>query len=192
MILILLIVLNSSTPKECFSNIKDGNIKTAYTQFLSLKNTKNDYYTLSKAYFSRHTVTAIYSYQQIFEHSNSSELKLFSKKKLYEYYYAIGLYKRAEVYKEDYKTASNHNSKINYPYFVIQMGVFSAESNALALKQKIRKIIRQGIKLKKELRDGMNVIVVNVGPFRSKDSALKQLNNLRDQLGLSGWIKEIN
>lgn len=192
MIIVILLLLNTSTAKECFSSIQSGNIKKAYTQYLSIKNKKNDYYIVSRAYFSRHTVSAISTYKTIFKSSKNADLKSFSKQKLYEYYYATGLYKRAEVYKKNSKTVSNHSSNINSPYFVIQMGVFSAESNALALKQKIRKIITQKIKLKKELRDDLNVIIVNVGPFNSKDIAIKQLNNLRDQLGLSGWIKEIN
>ena len=192
MILILILILFTNDAKECFDSIIKGNVAIAYTQYKSLKNKQNDYFRISTAYFSRNSGVAISTYQEIFEHTKDAELKSFTKKKLYEYYYATGLYKRAGYYQKTNKSDSDHNSKKYSPYFVIQMGVFSAESNALALKQKIRKVIKRKTRLKKEIREGLTVIIVNVGPFNSKDIALKQLNNLRDRLGLSGWIKEVN
>ena len=192
MILIIVLLFFGNDGRECFKNIQKGRISVAYTQYKSLVNQQNDYFNIANAYFSRNSVTAISTYQKIFEHTKIAELKSFTKKKLYEYYYATGLYKRAQFYQSINKSDLDHNSKKNSPYFLIQMGVFSAESNALALKQKIRKVIKRKTRLKKELREGLTVIIVNVGPFNSRDIALKQLNNLRDRLGLSGWIKEVN
>lgn len=189
-LLLLLIVVND--PKSCFDLIKSGKIKLAESKFHELKHVKSDHYTFLSAYFSRNTIYAIEQYTALYEQSKQLEVKNFAQHKLYQYYYALGLYKKAELFKTETEIDSKLYSPKDKESYTIQMGVFSAESNALALKQKIRKIIKDKISLKKVLREGKSVIVVNVGKYTSRDKALTHLNNLRDRLGLSGWIKAIN
>lgn len=190
MIIILLLFLG--TAKECFTYIQAGNIQLAHRTFktLSLKDTEHDKYV--SAYFSRNSKQAVETFESLYKSSSDPQVKRASKQKLYEYYYAKGLYQRAQQYEIEHHENKHTTATKESDYYTIQMGVYSAESNALALKQKIRKITTHNVSLKRELRDGLRVIVVNVGKFPQKQSALKELDRLHDGLGLSGWVKQLN
>ena len=145
------------------------------------------------AYFSRSVDESIKVYEDLYLTSKDRNIKYLSTKKLYEYYYAQGLYIRASSLENAIKSFQLQSNE-SIPFetkqkYVIQCGVFGKESNALTLKEKIATLVINEVYLKKDVINGQEVIRVFIGNITSYQSAEQIKRSVDEKLSINTMIK---
>ncbi|MHB2148428.1 SPOR domain-containing protein [Calditrichota bacterium LG25] len=145
-------------------------------------------YLFFKTLFIKDGARAVKNYQMIFEKS-SGWLKHLAAQKLHDYYFALGLYLKAEGYASFIKEApqekaSNPRSyKTDDPKYVIQFGAFSSMDNARKRQKELsQKRIDSQIVVRKINNKNFYCVWVKGGAtFADTDQLAKQL---KKQLGI--------
>lgn len=193
--LISLVLINFS-PIKCIDFLVNQKIDEAYTLYLSLNKSSNDEETrFLNAYFSRNVDDVIKTYEDLYLNTKNSKIKYLATKKLYEYYYAKGLYIKAQNLKSSLNIATNvttiNSDKIETSKYSIQCGVFGLESNALALKEKIATLVKNEVYLTKDIINEQEVIRVFIGNVNSYQQAESIKKVVDSKLSLNAMIKEL-
>lgn len=187
MIMIIFALMFTPNESKCLELIQTRDFKAAKTLFETLSNSQSETYRFLTAYFSRDAQAAVETYEYLAVNAASATVKQMSRQKLYEFYYARGYYVRASQYEGSVLTVAK--STAPEAVFHIQCGVFSTESNALTLKEKIADTKISEVYLKRDYLNGNAVIRVNIGPFISRSAAEKVKLMLSQKLNINGYIK---
>ncbi|MCB0280664.1 MAG: SPOR domain-containing protein [Calditrichaeota bacterium] len=193
-ILLGILLVFYSNPADCIKLLYNGQIAEAKQLYQQLdKSEQSDNMRFLNAYFDHNSDKVIPVYTGIYEKTVDDVLKYLTAKKLYEYHYARGLYTASVNYQTVMNSIkSDPQIEISNDNFVIQCGVFTAESNALALKEKVSSVVKNNVYLKATIIDGDHFIRVLVGDFKTVQDAEKVQNTIQQKLLLSTMIKSKN
>lgn len=195
MMFLTLFLLFFNDSSKCLDLITYNKISEAKILYESLKESQNENMEFLNAYFSRDVESSIKVYEELYLKTQNKKLKFLTTRKLYEYYYAKGLYVKAQILKTSLDgfniTMPVSNLKKVTNNYVLQCGVFGLESNALALKEKIATIVSNKVYLSKDIINNQEVIRVFVGDLDSYQLAETIKNKIDDALSLKSMIKEL-
>jgi len=201
--------------------VEAGEIETARKMLKDFKNEdpKSPVVLFLDAVLTDNGEDALYKYEMVYRNHPKSKYADASVFRIFSYYYALGIYKKAETYKQlllkkypnsPYVKAVNRNipdiefdaapptsaqtsvSKPSAKYkFTVQAGAFLSIGNA---KNLAAKILENGYKATITPKDigGSILNVVTAGNFSSEEEANKFLIWLNSKFGLNGRIKTIN
>jgi hypothetical protein len=186
MIYFILFVLLFNDSEKCINLIYDHKIKDAYNLYVKLEKETSDEKKFLDYYFSRNASEAASYYESIYQNSSNTKIRLIAKKKLYEFFYTKGLYERAETYNtiEENDDVEKKNEKI-----FLQCGVFTAESNAIALKEKLKMLTKNEIKLINYRSNDRELIRVVIADFKNIAEAEKLSGIIHQKLLINSIIK---
>lgn len=144
--------------------------------------------------------------EALFKQNADSSLKIFSNvniasqdkilgkfivERISDYYYARGYYKTSERLLKDKKFVDEiisveNESKADAVNFGIQIGAFSSYENALKLKNKVLKEIKNVTIVNKD-SNGENLYVVVIGKYSDRKSAESELHSLEEK-NIRGFV----
>jgi cell division protein FtsN len=183
---------------RCLALLDAFKVEQAQTEFHQLQNDGSEKYRFLAAYFTRDASEANVVFESLYQSAKSDDIKSRSQQKLYEYYYALGYYVKAEGLKPE-ANASSTTSIVNTGFapskkelLMLQCGVFSAESNAQLLKEKIATEIDTKVYLTRDYLNDQTVFRVIVGNFSTYAEAEKVKLTLKQKLGIHAFVKTEN
>lgn len=182
---------------RCLALLDALKVEEAQTEFSQIQNDGSDSYRFLAAYFTRDASEAIAVFESLYQDSRSENIKIRAQQKLYEYYYALGYYVKAEGLKPEASTTSPPLANTDLlssskEILMLQCGVFSAESNAQLLKEKIATEINTKVYLTRDYLNDQAVFRVIVGNFSTYAEAEKVKLTLKQKLGIHAFVKTEN
>ena len=186
MIYLLFFLLSFNDAEKCIDLIYRQNIKSAYELYQKVPNTNSEEKKFLDMYFSRDAAEAVKYYERVYKSSNNRKMRVLAKKKLYEFYYTKGLYQRAESYNAKIKQAEKSEKRQR---IFLQCGVFTAESNAIALKAKLKELTNKDIELMNYRKNGKLLIRVLISKFKNIAEAEKLSGIIHQKLLINSIIK---
>ncbi len=201
--------------------VEAGEINTARQMLKSFKESepKNPNVLFLDAVLTDNGEDALFKYRQVFKKFPKSKYADASVYRIFSYYFALGIYKKAESYKQlllskyphsPYVKAANRNvpdiefdntepqisiataTKTAQGYkFAVQAGAFLNIANAKKLRENLS---NKGYEAQITAKDigGTILNVVTAGKFSSKEDARSFLNFLKSDFHLNGRIISIN
>jgi len=201
--------------------VEAGEIEAARRMLKELKqeNPKNPDVLFLDAVLTDNGEDALFKYEMVYRNHPKSKYADASVFRIFSYYYALGIYKKAETYKQklikkyprspyvkavnrkipdiEFENISPTTAQNTTPVpsaqtrFTVQAGAFLNIDNAKSL---VAKISEKGYKAAITPKDigGSILNVVTAGKFSTKDEAEKFLIWLNDKFELNGRIKTIN
>lgn len=137
-IILLLSSLHAQDWKMYFKQYMDGNIDSLQFDKITVRDENDPYYLTIKAAFTKEASVAKTLYEKALQNSSDEKLSEFIIDKIYDYYYARGLYLTAQNFKKRWerilknsKYNENINSKKEGKGVYLQFGVFSRKENAM-------------------------------------------------------------
>lgn len=189
----LFLFFNPNPIENCISLLKSKKYKEAALVFRTIdKNDHSEKYRFLKAYYTRDAALTISTYERLYLESKNEDIRFLATQKLYEYYYSLGYYLKAEKLKRGKNTtrvavsASGGSER-----FALQYGVFSSEANARQLKEKIAAMVQNKVYLKRDYLNEKTIFRVYVGDFLSYLSAEKIKMKLKEKHNISGFIRSV-
>lgn len=201
--------------------VEEGDLQSARNILKDLKqeSPENPSVLFLDAVLTDNGEDALFKYHDVYNKYPKSKYADASVYRVFSYYYALGIYKKAETYKKlllkkyphsPYIKAANRNipdvefenvSRKNVPVkeipsdnknkFTVQAGAFLNIANAKKLRSNL---ISSGFKAEVTAKDigGSIFNVVTAGKFSSKNDARNFLNFLKSDFNITGRIIPIN
>ena len=167
-------------------------------QLLTLK----EYYDNNKIYdpnwklfiealFKQNADSSLKIFSNVYIATQDKILRKFIVERISDYYYARGYYKTSERLLKDKKFVDEiisveNESKADAVNFGIQIGAFSSYENALKLKNKVLKEIKNVTIVNKD-SNGENLYVVVIGKYSDRKSAESELHSLEEK-NIRGFV----
>jgi hypothetical protein len=186
-------MLYAQSWENMFRQYIEGTLDSLPNANLSVADENNPFYITLKGIFEPNGEEAFKMYNRALQQASDSALLLFLKDKIYDYYYARGLYITAEKYKntlkimqtENRKSTATSGSTSDEKGIFLQFGVFSSEKNARKFMDKNRKY-RIPFKI---LKKG-NMFYVVSGPYFDELEARSEKDKIREHSHLKPFVKQ--
>lgn len=167
-------------------------------QLLTLK----EYYDNNKIYdphwklfiealFGQNADSSLKIFSKVYKVTQDKILRKFILERISDYYYARGYYKTSERLLKDKKFVDDlisvgNESKADAANFGIQIGAFSSYENALKLKNKVLKEIKNVTIVNKD-SNGESLYIVVIGKYLDRKSAENELHRLEGK-NIRGFV----